>query len=171
MDAVPTANRFASEFLLPEQSIRHELYPPITLSGLSKLKPRWGVSIQALIRRAYTLEIITQRQYKYLFQKLSARGWRTKEPDELAVKVEKPRAARQMAELLYGVPYGDQIDFKKLAEDVNLTEQFVKEILDAHASKRHSLERRVEPERGQLLRLKDSQVGAKPTISEKSRLW
>ncbi len=143
------ANLFASEFLMPEQSIRHELAPPITLAGLAKLKPRWGVSIQALIRRAYALEVITQRQYKYLFQKLSARGWRTREPDELAVRVEKPRAARQMAELLYG----DPIDFKKLAEDVNLTEQFVKEILEAHASKGTSAVKRVQPERGQLLRL------------------
>lgn len=143
------ANLFASEFLMPEQSIRHELVPPITLAGLAKLKPRWGVSIQALIRRAYALEIITQRQYKYLFQKLSARGWRTQEPDELAVRVERPRAARQMAELLYGNP----IDFKKLAEDVNLTEQFVKDVLDAHASKGASPAQSARPERGRLLRL------------------
>ncbi len=143
------ANKFASEFLMPEQSIQHELDPPITLSGLAKLKPRWGVSIQALIRRAYTLEIISQRQYKYLFQKLSARGWRTREPDEFAVRVEKPRAARQMAELLYD----DPIDYKKLAEDVNLTEQFVKEVLEAHAGKGTSSTKRMQPERGQLLQL------------------
>lgn len=119
------ADCFASEFLLPEEPMRHELLPPITLTGLAQLKPRWKVSIQALIRRARDLEIITERQYKYLFQKLSKFGWRKQEPANLAVPVEKPRAIRQMAELLYGKP----IDSRRLAEDTKLTEQFVKEVM------------------------------------------
>jgi hypothetical protein len=122
------ADRFASEFLLPEEPMRHELIPPITLTGLAQLKPRWKVSIQALIRRARDLEIITERQYKYLFQKLSKHGWRKQEPANLAVPVEKPRAIRQMAELLYGKP----IDSRRLAEDTKLTEQFVKEVMEAY---------------------------------------
>lgn len=122
------ADRFASEFLLPEEPMRHELVPPITLTGLAQLKPRWKVSIQALIRRARDLEIITARQYKYLFQKLSKLGWRKQEPANLAVPVEKPRAIRQMAELLYGKP----IDSRRLAEDTKLTEQFVKEVMGAY---------------------------------------
>ncbi len=122
------ADRFASEFLLPEEPMRHELVPPITLTGLAQLKPRWKVSIQALIRRSRDLEIITERQYKYLFQKLSKLGWRKNEPANLAIPVEKPRAIRQMAELLYGKP----IDSRRLAEDTKLTEQFVKEIMGAY---------------------------------------
>lgn len=126
MDA--EADHFASEFLLPEDSLRHELVPPITLTGLAQLKPRWKVSIQALIRRARELNIITERQYKYLFQKLSKRGWRVNEPSNLAIPVEKPRAIRQMAELVYG----DPIDYKKMAEDTKLTEQFLIEVMEAH---------------------------------------
>lgn len=122
------ADEFASEFLLPEESMRVELAPPITLTGLSELKPRWKVSIQALIRRARNLEIITERQYKYLFQKLSKYGWRTQEPYHLAIPVEKPRAIRQMAEMLYGKP----IDYRRLAENSKLTEQFVREIVGTY---------------------------------------
>lgn len=122
------ADRFASEFLMPEEPMRHELLPPITLTGLAQLKPRWKVSVQALIRRSRDLGIITERQYKYLFQKLSKLGWRKHEPDSLAVAVEKPRMVRQMAEMLYGEP----IDFRRMAEDTKLTEQFLREVMDAH---------------------------------------
>lgn len=122
------ANRFAREFLLPEEPIRHELIPPITLSGLAQLKPRWRVSIQSLIVRARSLDIVTERQYKYLFTKLSKLGWRTQEPPNLAVPVERPRAVRQMAEMLYG----PTIDYRRMAEDMGFTRQFVKEIIEAH---------------------------------------
>ncbi len=125
------ANRFAAEFLMPEAAMREELIPPLTLTSLSELKPRWGVSIQALARRAHDLRIISERQYRYLFEQLSARGWKKKEPSELAVPVEKPRALRKMAELLYGNP----IDYRRLASDVNLTPQFVQEILELHADR------------------------------------
>lgn len=122
------ADRFASDLLLPEASIRYELVPPITLTGMAHLKPRWKVSIQALIRRSRGLDIITERQYKYLFQKLSKRGWRTNEPSNLAIPVEKPRAIRQMAELVYG----DPIDYRRMAESTKLTEQFLREVMEAH---------------------------------------
>ena len=77
-----------AELLMPEAAMRHEIIPPVTLTGIARLKLKWKVSIQALIRRAYELSIITANQYKYLFTQLSARGWRTREPVELLA--EKP---------------------------------------------------------------------------------
>jgi Zn-dependent peptidase ImmA (M78 family)/DNA-binding XRE family transcriptional regulator len=125
------ADRFASEFLLPEKTIRQELRPPLTLTTIAPLKPRWGVSMQALIRRAFDLGIIMERQYKYLMQQMSIYGWRVQEPPNLAVPTEKPRALRRMAELLYGIP----IDYRKLATDVGFPLALVREILEAHATK------------------------------------
>ena len=93
------------------------------------MKPRWGVSIQALIRRAQELQIISQRQYKYLFEQLGARGWRMHEP--IAVPVEKPRALRQMAEIIYG----DPIDYERFASDTALTVRFLKRLIEAYADK------------------------------------
>lgn len=126
------ADHFASEFLMPESAMREELTSPVTLASLADLKPRWGVSIQALIRRAYGLEIITERQYKYLFQQLTKRGWRKQEPSALAVPVERPRAFRQMAEILYGNP----IRYKQFATEANLTTQFVGELIELHAAQK-----------------------------------
>ena len=112
------ANQFAAEFLLPEVAMRHELVPPITLSVIVALKPRWQVSMQALIRRAHDLRILSDRQYHYLFEQLGARGWRTQEPANLDIPVEKPRAIRQLAETLYKYPLPDQIVAETLfAED------------------------------------------------------
>ena len=91
------ADEFAAEFLMPEEAMRNELVAPITLAGLAPLKPRWGVSFQALIRRAYTLDVISERQYRYLMQQIVMRfGGRKKEP--MPLPVERPRGLRQMAE-------------------------------------------------------------------------
>jgi Zn-dependent peptidase ImmA (M78 family)/transcriptional regulator with XRE-family HTH domain len=122
------ADRFAEAFLLPEAAMREALVPPITLTTLADLKARWGVSLQALIRRAHTLDLITPSQYRSLSAQLGARGWRTEEP--VAVPVERPRALRQLAELLYGVP----IDYASLAHEMGLDPSFVQDLLEVHAA-------------------------------------
>ena len=122
------AFQFATEFLTPAEAMYHEMVPPVTLTSLAKLKAKWGLSIQALITRARDLNIITTRQYHYLFERLSAQGWRMQEP--VFVSAEKPRAVRKMAELLYGIP----VDYKRLAVDSHLAQQFAKEFIEAHAA-------------------------------------
>ena len=122
------ADAFAEAFLLPEAAMRAALVPPITLTTLADLKTRWGVSLQALIRRAHTLDLLTPSQYRSLSAQLGARGWRTREP--ITVPVERPRALRQLAELLYGVP----IAYAVLARDTDLDPVFVQDLLGAHAA-------------------------------------
>ena len=121
------ANRFAGEFLLPEAAFREEVFPPVTLSALARQKVRWRVSLQALVMRAYELEIITQRQRKYLFQQLSAKGWRRREPRNLDAPVEHPQTLSHLAELHYGKP----IDYRRLAAHTNLRSRFVEEFINA----------------------------------------
>jgi Zn-dependent peptidase ImmA (M78 family) len=84
------------------------------------------VSLQALIRRAHTLDLITPSQYRSLSAQLGARGWRTQEP--IAVPVERPQALRQLAELLYGRPMA----YPSLADALGLDPTFVQELLEAH---------------------------------------
>lgn len=126
------AYKFAAELLLPEVVVRSEITTPVTLTSLSKLKPIWGVSIQMLIRRAYDLDIITERQYKYLFKQLTEHGWRVHEP--ITLQVEKPRALRQMAEIVYGGGTPN-INYQRLAHDLDMYPHFVKRILGAFASR------------------------------------
>lgn len=125
------ADMFAGALLLPGDAMRRELIAPITLADLIALKPRWGVSIQALLMRAHYLELVSDRRYRTLFQQIGARGWRTQEPASLAVAVEKPRALRKMVELLYGEP----IDYRRLGQDTALDALLLRRIIQAHASK------------------------------------
>jgi Zn-dependent peptidase ImmA (M78 family)/transcriptional regulator with XRE-family HTH domain len=122
------ADLFAEAFLLPEAAMREALVPPITLTTLADLKARWGVSLQALIRRALTLKCLTPSQYRSLYAQLGARGWRTQEP--IAVPVERPRALRQLAELLCGQP----LETQRLADAMGLDPSFVQDLLEAHAA-------------------------------------
>ena len=123
----PQANCFAGEFLLPEEGIRCDLVPPVTLTSLAKLKPKWGVSLQTLIRRAKDLGIASLRQYRYLFEQLGARRWRLQEPSPLALPVEKPSAFVKMAESLYGRP----IDVGRFSDAMLLSPTFLRNVLEA----------------------------------------
>jgi Zn-dependent peptidase ImmA (M78 family)/DNA-binding XRE family transcriptional regulator len=125
------ADRFASEFLLPEDAMRSAIEPPVTLKSLADLKPRWGVSIAALIVRARQLGIITDRQAKYLHQQMRGEKWDKKEPANLDINAEKPRAFKRMAEVLHGVP----VDIAKVAAYNLAPVKLVKMVMDAHADK------------------------------------
>ena len=124
------AYAFAAEVLAPEQGIRSELEAEkITLERLGQLKLRWGVSMQALLRRASELSIINERQYRYLNQQLGIRGWRLQEPSWFDIPTEKPRLLRQMAEHLYGKP----LNYSRISADVCLSPQAVRSILERYA--------------------------------------
>jgi Zn-dependent peptidase ImmA (M78 family)/transcriptional regulator with XRE-family HTH domain len=79
------ADEFASEFLMPADSIRAELARGrMDMPCLLGLKHRWGVSMAALLRRASTLGVITDWQYRNLMVEMSALGYRTQEPGNVA---------------------------------------------------------------------------------------
>jgi Zn-dependent peptidase ImmA (M78 family)/DNA-binding XRE family transcriptional regulator len=124
VDIEKEAHRFAAEFLMPSESFGQEVTGPVTLTTLMKLKTRWKVAMQAIVMRCRDLSIITDRQARYLFQQISARGWRKKEPVD--IPVEQPRALRQMAEMLYGQP----IDYGRLASDNALPPMLAREIFE-----------------------------------------
>jgi len=93
------ANLFASSLLLPSESFARELRKP-TLETFLTLKPRWKVSIAAMIYRSRQLDIITDLQYSNLYKNLSARGWRLKEPYDDQVQPESPRLLQRAIDML-----------------------------------------------------------------------
>lgn len=76
------ANRFASALLLPEVPFRAECPSRLSWPALRTLKRRWGVSLQALVRRAFDLGIYSESTYRRAFVQLGQFGWRNAEPDE-----------------------------------------------------------------------------------------
>jgi Zn-dependent peptidase ImmA (M78 family)/DNA-binding Xre family transcriptional regulator len=81
-DQESEADRFASELLMPSNAIRDEL-ADLDLAKLVSLKPRWGVSMAALIRKARDVAAINDHEYKQLNIALSTAGYRTNEPVSL----------------------------------------------------------------------------------------
>lgn len=75
------ANRFASAFLLPEESFKSDLLSgSLRIPYYTELKKKWKVSIQAMNRRAYTLGIISMDEYQIMIRTLQRRGLRKDEP-------------------------------------------------------------------------------------------
>ncbi|NTW73003.1 MAG: ImmA/IrrE family metallo-endopeptidase [Eubacteriaceae bacterium] len=97
------ANKFAAEFLMPENDIYYEL-ENITIDRLVSLKIRWKVSMQALLYRAASLETITERSKQYLWMRMGQSGYRTHEPIE--IELEKPSLYKEIIDT-----YLDSMDY------------------------------------------------------------
>ncbi|WDF35237.1 ImmA/IrrE family metallo-endopeptidase (plasmid) [Arthrobacter agilis] len=87
-DQEAEANEFAGELLAPANEIRAQLEGLTTsdFRKLLKLKEEWGMSIAALIRRAHTLQVISDRQYREFQVRLGKLGWRTNEPGDVPLE-------------------------------------------------------------------------------------
>lgn len=85
---------------LPRDAAIRELSESLTLTGYMRVKATWGVSIQALIMRAFALGIIDADRRTSLMMQLSHRGWRTNEP--VSVGVERPALLWHMLTRRYG---------------------------------------------------------------------
>lgn len=85
------ANAFAAEFLVPERQFRRSMIGQrITLEWLARQKAYWKASMAFLLYRAGEIEGITRHQSEYLWKKISALGWRTREPQETDFPYEEP---------------------------------------------------------------------------------
>ena len=78
------AHRFAGAFLFPKAAFKREF--PTTdriWPHLFALKARWGMSVQAIVKRAHDLELLGDGAYRRMVVYMSRAGWRRKaEPEE-----------------------------------------------------------------------------------------
>jgi IrrE N-terminal-like domain len=145
------AYAFAAELLMPCSAIIDDLrQEKLSLFRLAELKAKWLVSMQALARRARELQVITERQYRYLMQQISTRGWRTAEPEFTDIAIEKPRAIRKMLE----AAFGPQASPERMAEELNLSAEFLSDVLSEFALAPNSqVEQNTPPARANVLSL------------------
>lgn len=78
-DVETEANRFASEFLMPEAEIKNNLRF-LTFSKLGELKRYWKVSMKSLVYKAHFLKVINQTQYRNLQINFSRKKINKSEP-------------------------------------------------------------------------------------------
>ena len=121
------AYQFAVELLTPAHSIAVDLQSErLNLFRLASLKRRWNVSMQAIARRARDLQFITDRQYRYLMQQISMKGWRISEPEFGPLQVERPRAIRKLVE----VTFGPNLNSETIAKEFRLSTTFITSLLE-----------------------------------------
>lgn len=92
------ADEFASELLMPTDEIREDLAGLTTrdFPRLVELKTKWRVSVGALVKKAHTLNIISDRQFKEFRIRMAQMGWNVSEPVQLPP--ETPRLVSSLIE-------------------------------------------------------------------------
>jgi Zn-dependent peptidase ImmA (M78 family)/transcriptional regulator with XRE-family HTH domain len=100
-DVEDQANAFAAEFLMPADFIRPSLRN-LKAGQLPGLKAQYGVSMQAIVERAYRFGYLTPAQRTSIYKMFGARGWRVNEPGSEAISPERPRLLSTVTEDLAG---------------------------------------------------------------------
>lgn len=97
------AHRFAASFIFPQKAFVAEVRQP-SLDYFSSLKKRWGLSIGAMIYRAFDLGMIDEEERGALYRNMGRRGWRGvraepfDKPGEMPL--ERPRMLRRAVEVI-----------------------------------------------------------------------
>lgn len=85
--------------LFPRVSFVREFYST-AMPALIELKKRWGVSVQAIVNRAYHLRLISENQRMYIYRQLSMGKMRTVEPLDKEIAAERPGLLRKILKFL-----------------------------------------------------------------------
>lgn len=123
-NAEKEADRFAAEFLMPRDEIYDELRN-LTIPAAARLKLKWRVAIQALIRRAKDLGAITAGRYKSLCVRVSQLGYRKSEPNPLV-----PEPPKMLRLIIDSYLKGKGYDINELSHvAMALPERFAEDFL------------------------------------------
>ena len=96
------AHEFAGAFLLPRNSFEDDAYLP-SLDSLLGIKSKWKVSVQAMLMRCRSLDLLLEDHTARLWRNLSRRHWRTKEPLDDEIEHELPQLLPKAISLLKSV--------------------------------------------------------------------
>jgi len=106
---------FAQALLMPRDAAMEDLNAaPLNLERLAELKGKWGVSMHAIAMRAKYLEVLTEPNYRSIYETLRFRGWLRQEPGDLSTVSEQPKLMQELidrcglSESLYDV--ADRLD-------------------------------------------------------------
>lgn len=128
------ANAFAASFLLPERTFRKDVERHATeIPYYTKLKAKWKVSIQAMIRRSCSLSIISMHEYQNMIRMLQKRGQRKSEPLDDKLQTAPPSMLRAAVTMLLEEKVFTPQEFMDELEasmNLSLNPEMVEELLD-----------------------------------------
>jgi Zn-dependent peptidase ImmA (M78 family)/DNA-binding XRE family transcriptional regulator len=108
-------HRFAGALLYPKDRVLADFgthkRSRVFIKELFNAKQRYGLSMQAALRRLKDLDLITADGYRAMHIEFSKEGWRTHEPGEL-----KPEQPKRFESLVYRALAEDLISLSRAAE-------------------------------------------------------
>lgn len=115
---------FAGAFLLPGGSFASDIRD-LSLEAFADVKPKWKVSIGAMIKRARTLNLVSAEHERNLWKYYSYRRWRGNEPHDEGIEVEIPYNLRAAIEMVAeeGAPAIDS-----LVEEIGLSPEYLRQL-------------------------------------------
>jgi Zn-dependent peptidase ImmA (M78 family)/transcriptional regulator with XRE-family HTH domain len=90
------AQEFAANFLLPTTTFKQECPRLPVLEDFYPLKMRWGVSIQAMVRRGRDIGRFTSWQYECACKAISREGWRGRGKEAVSLPREESAVHTQV---------------------------------------------------------------------------
>ncbi len=123
-DIESEAKHFASAFLMPDSSFAKDIYST-SLEQLLYLKPKWMVSVQAMVMRCGQLDLISEDRMLYLQKQMSRKRWRKNEPGDNDCDPEAPVLLTQAIELLVERKI---LSKNKLLDAITLNNEFIEDV-------------------------------------------
>ncbi|HZS57708.1 MAG TPA: XRE family transcriptional regulator [Gemmatimonadaceae bacterium] len=118
------ADQFASALLLPQSTFLAECPNRLSWNALLQMKRRWGVSLLAIVRRAFELGLYSEATYRRAHVQYARFGWRAAgEPDE--PRMEIPTILADAAKKLISIG----ISIPVMAADLKHSERLVEDAL------------------------------------------
>ena len=115
---------FAGAFLLPASSFASTI-GDCSLDHLAAIKPKWGVSVGAMIKRLGSLHLVSEGNERNLWKYYSYRKWHGNEPHDKTIEVERPENLRSAIEIL---AEDDQAALHELLGSLGLDGSYVAEL-------------------------------------------
>jgi Zn-dependent peptidase ImmA (M78 family)/transcriptional regulator with XRE-family HTH domain len=115
---------FAGAFLLPASSFASSI-GDCSLDHLAAIKPKWGVSVGAMIKRLGTLNLVSDNNERNLWKYYSYRKWRGNEPHDDSIVVERPENLLSSIEIL---AQDDPITLAEIMDQVGVDASYVAEL-------------------------------------------
>jgi Zn-dependent peptidase ImmA (M78 family)/transcriptional regulator with XRE-family HTH domain len=134
------ANRFASAFLLPQRAFRREFWSGgrVDWTRAFELKKRWKTSVQAIVYRAFDLDLIDLLEFRKAYRTMSARGWLKGEPEE-----PQPEPPELFAKTMHMLWEKKRIGAVELAQEVNWTTRTLEDVTGWRSASNPGLRTRV----------------------------
>ncbi len=117
------ADEFSSAFLMPRSGFSATAPRLADLKNIIEHKSYWGVSVAAYIVRLHRLKLIGDWHYRTLFQQISQRGYRSKEPFDQKQEMSK------LVQLFLEELKSEGIGIGNIADELGVSDNDIKDLL------------------------------------------